>query len=184
MTLQTQSLPFGMRQVRLTPYTDVSATVLAAFSVALPMAQVFSFTETEDFEDLRGDDRLQTSHGKGPQVQWEMTAGGIVLEAYQVLAGGSAPIVTGTTPNQVKTYRKLVTDQRTPFKAEGRAISDNGGDMHAIVYRCKTTGDIAGSFEDGKFFLTNAKGIGYASLISPIDAVYDFVQNESPVVIS
>jgi hypothetical protein len=184
VTLQSQSLPFGMRQVRLTPYTDVSATALAAFSVALPMAQVFSFTETEDFEELRGDDRLQTSHGKGPQIDWELTAGGIVLEAYQVLAGGSAPIVTGTTPNQVKTFRKLVTDQRVPFKVEGRAISDNGGDMHAIVYRAKTTGDIAGSFEDGKFFLTNAKGTGYASLISPIDAVYDFVQNETPVVIS
>jgi hypothetical protein len=184
VALQSQALPFGMRQVRLTPYTDVSATALAAFSVALPMAQIFSFTETEDFEDLRGDDRLQTSHGKGPQIEWELTAGGIVLEAYQVLAGGAAPVVTGITPNQVKTYRKLVTDQRTPFKAEGRAISDNGGDMHTIVYRCKTTGDIAGSFEDGKFFLTNAKGLGYASLISPIDAVYDFVQNETPVVIS
>jgi hypothetical protein len=71
-----------------------------------------------------------------------------------------------------------------PFKAEGRAISDNGGDMHAIVYRCKTTGDVAGSFEDGKFLLTNAKGKGYASLITPVDAVYDFVQNETPVVIA
>jgi hypothetical protein len=178
------TLPFGMRQVRLTPYTDVSATALAASSVSLPNSQVFSFTETEDFEDLRGDDRLQTSHGKGPQIDWELTAGGISLDAYFVLAGGQAPITTGTTPNQVKTYRKLVTDQRVPFKAEGRAISDNGGDMHTIVYRCKATGDIAGSFEDGKFFLTNAKGTGYASLISPVDAVYDFVQNETPAVIA
>jgi hypothetical protein len=178
------TLPFGMRQVRLTPYTDVSATALSASSVSLPNSQVFSFTETEDFEDLRGDDRLQTSHGKGPQIDWELTAGGISLDAYFVLAGGQAPITTGTTPNQVKTYRKLVTDQRVPFKAEGRAISDNGGDMHAIVYRAKTTGDIAGSFEDGKFFLTNAKGTGYASLITPVDAVYDFVQNETPAVIA
>lgn len=179
-----QSLPFGLRQVRLTPYTDVSALTLAGASVALPMSQIFSFTEVEDFEDLRGDDRLQTSHGKGPEIDWELTAGGISLEAYYVLAGGQAPITTGTTPNQIKTYRKLVTDQRVPFKTEGRAISDNGGDMHAIVYRCKTTGDIAGSFEDGKFLLTNAKGKGYASLISPVDAIYDFVQNETPVVIA
>lgn len=178
------TLPFGMRQVKLTPYTDVSALTLSASSVTLPNSQVFSFTETEDFEELRGDDRLVTSHGKGPQIDWELTAGGISLDAYFVLAGGQAPITTGTTPNQIKTYRKLVTDQRVPFKAEGRAISDNGGDMHAIVYRCKTTGDIAGSFEDGKFFLTNAKGTGYASLITPVDAVYDFVQNETPTVIA
>lgn len=178
------TLPFGMRQVRLTPYTDVSATVLSAASVSLPNSQIFSFTETEDFEDLRGDDRLITSHGKGPEIDWELTAGGVSLDAYYVLAGGQAPITTGVTPNQIKTYRKLVTDQRVPFKAEGRAISDNGGDMHTIVYRAKTTGDIAGSFEDGKFFLTNAKGKGYASLIAPVDAVYDFVQNETPVVIA
>lgn len=179
-----QSIPFGMRQVRLTPYTDVSALTLSGSSVSLPMAQVFSFTETEDFEDLRGDDRLQTSHGKGPEIDWELTAGGISLDAYYVLAGGQAPITTGVTPNQIKTFRKLVTDARAPFKAEGRAISDNGGDMHTIVYRCKTTGDLAGSFEDGKFFLTSAKGKGYASLITPVDAVYDFVQNETPVVIA
>lgn len=179
-----QTLPFGLRQVRLTPYTDASATALAAASVALPMSQVFSFTETEESENLRGDDRLQTTHGKGPEIDWELTAGGISLEAYAVLAGGAAPITTGVTPNQIKTYRKLVTDVRLPFKVEGRAISDNGGDMHAIVYRAKTTGDIAGKFEDGTFFLTNAQGKGYASLISPIDAVYDFVQNETPVVIA
>jgi hypothetical protein len=173
-----------MRQVRLTPYTDVSALTLAAASVSLPNSQVFTFTETEDFEDLRGDDRLQTSHGKGPEIDWELTAGGISLDAYYVIAGGQAPITTGTTPNQVKTYRKLVTDQRVPFKVEGRAISDSGGDMHAIVYRAKTTGDIEGSFEDGKFFLTQAKGKGYASLIVPVDAVYDFVQNETPAVIA
>lgn len=177
------SLPFGMRQVRLTPYTDVSATVLAGASVSLPNSQVFSFTETEDFEDLRGDDRLQTSHGKGPEIDWELTAGGLSLDAYFVLAGGQAPLTTGVTPNQIKLYRKLVTDQRVPFKAEGRAISDNGGDVHIIVYRCKSTGDIEGSFEDGKFYLTQAKGKGYASLISPVDCVYDIVQNESPVVI-
>ena len=184
MALGNPALPFGMRQVRLTPYTDVSATALAAASVALPNSQIFTFTETEEFEDLRGDDRLQTSHGKGPQIEWELTAGGLSLDAYYVLAGGQAPITTGTTPNQVKTYRKLVTDQRVPFKAEGRAISDNGGDVHIIVYRCKTTDDIEGKFEDGTFYLTQAKGIGYASLLSPIDAVYDIVQNESPVVIS
>lgn len=184
MTLQPTALPFGMRQVRLTPYTDVSATALAASSVALPNSQVFSFTETEDFEDLRGDDRLQTSHGKGPQIDWELTAGGISLDAYYVLAGGQAPITTGVTPNQIKTYRKLVTDARTPFKAEGRAISDNGGDVHMVVYRCKTTGDIEGKFEDGTFYLTQCSGTGYASLISPVDAVYDIVENETPVVIA
>lgn len=193
MALQGTALPFGLRQVKLTPYTDASATALSVTSYQLPNSQVFSFTESEDFEDLRGDDRLQTSHGKGPEIDWELTGGGVSLDVYSVLAGGTPPSVSGTTPNQVRLYNKLVTDQRLPFKAEGRAISDSGGDMHAIVWRCKTTGDIAGSFEDGKFMLTNAKGKGYASLLTgitvasqsiPADVVYSFVQYETATVIS
>jgi len=177
------SLPFGLRQVRLTPYTDASALVLAGASVSLPNSQIFTFTEAEDFEDLRGDDRLQTSHGKGPEINWELTAGGISLDAYYILAGGQAVTTSGVTPNQIKLFRKLVTDARLPFKVEGRAISDAGGDMHAIVYRCKSTGDIGGKFEDGTFMLTQCSGKGYASLISPVDALYDFVQNETATVI-
>jgi len=187
------SLPFGMRQVKLTQYTDASATALSATSYQLPNSQLFSFTESEDFEDLRGDDRLQTSHGKGPEIDWEITGGGVSLDVYAILAGGTPPTTVGTTPNQVKVYNKLVTDQRLPFKAEGRAISDSGGDFHSIVWRCKTTGDISGSFEDGKFMLTNAKGKGYAQLLSgvtvggvsvPVDTVYTFVQNETATVIT
>jgi hypothetical protein len=43
---------------------------------------------------------------------------------------------------------------------------------------------VTGSQEDGKFWISGFKGIGYASLITPIDAVYDFVQNETATVIS
>lgn len=183
MALAVTPLPFGLRQVRITPYTDVSALVLAASSIALPNSQTFSWTEAEDFEDLRGDDRLQTSHGKGPEIDWELTAGGLPLEAYAAIAGGTVN-TTGVTPNLIKTYRKLVTDQRPPFKVEGRSISDSGGDVHGIVYRCKATGDVTGVMEDGKFWISGFKGKGYASLITPIDAVYDFVQNETAVAVA
>jgi hypothetical protein len=182
MPLNTVPLPFGLREIKLTPYTDATALALQVGSIKLPNAQTMTFTEAEDFEDLRGDDRLVTSHGKGPEVDWELTGGGISLEAYQALFGGSVG-TTGTTPNQIKTYRKLVTDQRPWFKAEGRSISDSGGDFHTVLYRCKSTGDGSGSQEDGKFWITGAKGKGYASLITPIDAVYDFVQNETAVAI-
>lgn len=182
MALAATSLPFGLRQVRVTPYTDAAATTLAASSLPLPNSQTLTWTESEDFEDLRGDDRLQTSHGKGPEIDWELTAGGLNLEAYAAMAGGTVSS-TGVSPNVVKTFRKLVTDVRPFFKAEGRSISDAGGDMHGVIYRCKTTGDVSGSQEDGKFWISGFKGKGYASLITPIDAVYDFVLNETAAVI-
>lgn len=179
MPLNTIPLPYGLRDVKITPYTDFTATVLSGSSIDLPNSQTFTFNETEDYEDLRGDDRLITSHGQGPQVEWELGAGGVSLEAYAAMAGGVVN-TTGTTPNQVKRYRKKVTDIRPFFKVEGQAISDSGGDFHGVVYRCRATGDLGGTLEDGKFFITEAKGIGYASNVpADLDYVYDFFQNET-----
>ncbi len=186
MPLNTIPLPYGLRDVRITPFTDPTNTAYAALSIDLPNSQTFQFTDAEDFEDLRGDDKLQASHGKGTEPTWELGAGGISLEAWASIAGGTVT-TTGVTPNQIKTYRKLITDIRPYFKVEGRAISDSGGDFHPVLYRCKATGDLNGSLEDGKFWITGAKGKGYslpATIGSiPADSVYDLVQNETAVAI-
>jgi hypothetical protein len=170
------ALPYGLRDVKLTPLGADGKT--PGTSVDLPLARTFSFSDTEDFEELAGDDQKAATHGAGPVVEWALEGGGISLEAYAVMAGG---IVTtsGVTPNQVKTYKKSVNDQRPQFKAEGQAISDSGGDLHGIVYRCKADGAIEGSMENGAFWLTGASGKGYGSLeAGSLDDLYDFVQNE------
>lgn len=176
-------LPYGLRDVRLTPYTTLAATVLAASGYDLPNARTLAFTETEDFNDLRGDDRLVASHGSGPNVEWELEGGGTSFEAVQTMYGGTISD-TGTTPNQVRNFYKKVTDVRPYFKIEGQAISDNGGDMHIVIYRAKATDDLTGTFGDGEFFLTGASGKGYASLVSAdLDKVWAWVQNETATAI-
>jgi hypothetical protein len=183
MALNTIPLPFGLRDLKVTPYTDFTATTLAGSSIDLPNSQTFSFTEAEDFEDLRGDDQLKTSHGKGNQVNWELSHGGISLEAYAALVGGTVA-TTGVTPNQIKTYDKNINDIRPFFQMEGQSISDSGGDFHTIVYRCRVTGDVTGTQEDGKFWITGAKGIGYPSnVVATLGRTYRFVQNETAVAI-
>jgi hypothetical protein len=191
MALAPTSLPYGMRQVRLTPFTDQTATAYAASSIPLPNGQTFTFADTEDFQSLRGDDQTVSVHGKGVIVDWEVEAGGISLEAYQAMAGGTV-ITSGVTPNIKKTYTKYSTDatdptkyQRPYFKAEGRAISDAGGDFHIVVYRARATDDIKGELKDGEFWITGAKGQGLGSLVSAdLNKAYDFVFNETAVVIS
>lgn len=174
---QPISLPYGIRAIKLTPYTDAAGTTLDTTSVALPYSRTLSFTESEDFEDLRGDDRLITSHGKGPQVDWELESGGLPFEAYRVMAGGTVAS-TGTGATEVKTFAKKVTDSRPFFKIEGQVISDSGGDVHCILHRCKATGDLSGEWSDGDFFLTSAEGTGFSSLLTAsLDEVYRFVQN-------
>ncbi len=177
MALDVTSLPYGLRDVRITPYDD--AGVLGD-AVDLPNARTFSFEENEDFEQLRGDDRVVAERGQGPTVSWELEGGGISLEAYAAINGGTV-VLTGVTPAQKKTYTKLTTDAKPRFKAEGQALSESGGDFHPVLYNAKATDGVSGELSDGAFWLTNASGSAIGDPTT--DKLYDFVQNETAIAI-
>lgn len=179
MPLPDNSTPYGLRDIKITPYTDAAGTILATTSIDLPVARTLSFTDTEDFEELRGDDRVTNSHGNGSAIEWELESGGLPFAAFKAMAGGTIT-ESGTTPAQKRIFSKKVTDQRPYFRIEGQVISDSGGDLHCIIYRCKATGELSGEFSDGAFFLTSASGVGLAVASGPnADKLYDFVQNEA-----
>lgn len=176
------ALPYGIRDCKLTRYSDDSGTVLGTTSVDLPNMQTFSFSETEEFSELRGDDRVVTTRGQGSQVEWELESGGISLQAWAVLSGGEI-IEEGTTPNRKVICRKKATTSRPYFRMEGQAISDSGGDIHGLVYRCRANDTIEGEFADGEFFVTSCSGVGLPLLDEGFDLLYDWVHNETPVAI-
>lgn len=178
MALANPALPYGLRDVRLTP---IDAAGALGTPVDLPVGRHFNFTEAEDHEELRGDDKLVAVRGKGPVVNWEIESGGISLDAWKVLTGGQVT-TTGVTPNQIKTLSKKGTDARPYFRVEGQSIGDSGGDVHAKVYRCKVTGDLGGEFADGQFFLTSCSGQGLPDPVNA-DALYDIIQNETATAI-
>jgi hypothetical protein len=177
-----EALPYGLRDVKLTPYTN--ATTLALASIDLPNSRTFSFEEAEEFQELRGDDQVVATRGSGASVSWDLEAGGISLEAYQVLNGGTLTS-TGVDPDLVKTYSKKSTDSRPEFKVEGQAISEAGGDFHVVLYRCKATGSLTGELSDGAFWLTKASGKAMPSrIVGDEEALYDFVQNSATTAIT
>lgn len=178
--LSNTALPYGIRDCKLTPYTDAAGTVLGETSIDLPNMQTFSFSETEEFQELRGDDRVVTTRGQGAQVEWSLEAGGVDIRVWAILTGGSVT-ESGVTPNRVVTARKRSSDNRPFFRLEGQAISDSGGDVHAVVYRCRANSNIEGSFSDGEFFITSASGLGLPLMDEDFDLLYDFVQNETKV---
>lgn len=171
--------------MKLVQYTTLAATAFGVTAVDLPNAQVFEFNDTEDYDDLRGDDSLVTSHGQGSQIAWTLGNGGISFAAMAILAGGTVT-QSGVTPNQLVFLRKNVADQRPFFVGIGQAISDSGGDMHAICWLCKSTGNVEGKFEDTNFYIPGASGIGYpcrvtgtVQTVAIAGAVYDLVQHET-----
>lgn len=172
----TESLPYGLRDTKVTSYTDSTLTVLST-TVDYPNARTLSFTEAEDFEELRGDDRVIAIRGKGPGVEWEMEHGGITLECWKTMAGGSISS-TGTGSTLVTRYTKLETDSRPYFHAEGQSISDNGGDFHARLPRCRASDSLEGEMGDGSFWLTKAKGTALGSKITGEEGtLYEFILN-------
>lgn len=178
------ALPFGARDTKVTGYTSGAATTLNGTSVDQPNARTISFSESEDYEELRGDDKIVAIRGLGASVEWEMENGGISVPAYKEMNGG-ASITSGVSPNQVTTYTKKVTDVRPYFKAEGQAMSDSGGDFHVVLFKCRASGSMEGELSDGSFWLTSASGLTLpATLTGEVDTLYKFVLNETTTAIA
>jgi hypothetical protein len=178
------ALPFGARDTKVTSYTSGAAITLSGSSTDAPNARTLSFSEAEDYEELRGDDKVVAIRGLGATVEWEMENGGISIPAYKIMNGG-ASVTTGTTPAQVTTYTKKVTDERPYFKAEGQAISDMGGDFHVVLYKCRASESMEGELSDGSFWLTSASGVTLpATLTGEIDTLYKFILNETTTAIT
>jgi hypothetical protein len=178
MALNDHVIPYGLRDVKLTP---INGDGSLGDPVDLPAGRTMSFTESEDFSELRGDDRVITSRGNGPSVTGDLEGGGISFDAWKTLSGG-AVVSSGATPAEKKTFTKKATDSRPFFKAEGQAISDSGGDFHIVLYRCRATGDLTGTLADGEFLLHGASFTAFADPANS-DKVYDFVANETAVAI-
>jgi hypothetical protein len=174
----TDALPYGLRDVKITPYIDDGGTILGTVSYDLPNAQTFSFNETEEFQELRGDDRLVATHGNGAQVDWSLEAGGISLTIWAILTGGQL-ITSGLTPNRVEIMRKKSSDVRPYFRVDGQVISESGGDIHGRVYRARCNDTIGGDFGDGEFHVTSASGVGLPLLDDANDLLYDIIRHET-----
>lgn len=174
----TDALPYGLRDVKITPYADDGGTVLGSISYDLPNAQTFSFNETEEFQELRGDDRLVAIHGNGAQVDWSLEAGGVSLTIWAILSGGEL-ISSGLSPNRVDIMRKRGSDVRPYFRVDGQIISDTGGDIVARVYRARCNDNIGGDFADGAFHITSAAGRGLPLVDDKNDLLYDIIRHET-----
>lgn len=176
-------LPFGLRDVQVFALSGLNNEVWGV-GVDLPNNQKLSFSESEKFVELRGDDALQDTHGTGPQVDWDLSAGGLSFDAHRVMAGGTITetgVWNNGTGTGVRTYLKTGTTVRPYFRMEGQAYSDSGGDLHAVIYRARVNSTIGGAFDDNNFWVSAIKGIGLPRLSD--GALYNFVQNEQPTAI-
>lgn len=172
------ALPYGVRDAKLTEYIDAGGQVLGTVSVDLPYMQTLSFSESEEFQELRGDDKLITTRGKGSQVDWDLEAGGMSTPVWAILTGGSV-IESGLTPNRVIELRKKATEARPFFRIDGKIISDSGGDILVRIYRCRCNQSVDANFTDGEFMTTAVSGLGLPLLDDTNDLLYSIFRRET-----
>lgn len=172
------ALPYGIRQIMLTPYLDAQGTVLSNQSYPLPVAMTLGFSETEQFDELRGDDKLVAVHGRGPQVDWSLESGGMNMMAWSIITGGSV-VESGTAPHRQVALQKSWDDQRPYFRIDGRAISDSGGNIVARIYRAKANGRIRADHKNGAFQTSQIDGIGLPLINDDASWLYELIQNET-----
>lgn len=170
--------PYGLRQLMLTPYVDAQGTILADTSYPMPVAMTMGFSETEQFDELRGDDILVAVHGRGPQVDWSLEAGGLPIKIWSIISGGMV-IEEGVTPNRKVRMRKSGDDQRPYFRADGRSVSDAGGNVVGRIYRCKANGRIQGDRRGGSFMTSSIDGVGLPMQGDAGRWLYEWIQNET-----
>ena len=171
-------LPYGIRQIRLTPYLDAQGTCLADVSYPLPVAMTLGFSETEQYDELRGDDVLVAVHGRGPQVDWSLEAGGMNMTCWSLLSGGLV-IEEGVAPTRVTRMRKSGDDLRPYVRIDGRAISDSGGNLKTRIYRAKANGRLQADLRGGAFQTSRIDGIGLPMVGDGGRWLYEFIHDET-----
>jgi hypothetical protein len=142
--LSEVSLPYGANDLKLTQYGDALGMVLGTVSVDLPYLQHLNFTEAEEFAELRGDDKLITTRGRGAQVNWDIEGGGISSKAWAVITGGSV-IERGLEPYREIEIRKKATQKRPFFRIDGKIISACGSTVAVPTVISPQTSPMASS---------------------------------------
>jgi hypothetical protein len=179
----TTALPYGCNDLKLTEYIDASGQVLGPTSVDLPYIQTLNFAEAEEYQELRGDDRLITTRGRGAMVNWDLESGGMATEVWAILTGGDV-IERGLPPFREIEVRKRGTQTRPWFRIDGKIISDSGGDVLTRIYRCRANDNITANFADGEFTTTQVSGVGYPLLDDTNDLLYSIFRRETSTAIS
>jgi hypothetical protein len=144
--------------------------------VKFPAAMTLTFKEVLTSGELRGNDVVVANVSFTDKVEWSVENGGISLEALSVMTG-RAITLSGTGAAEVNTMSIKAGDAMPYFELRGRALSDNGGDLHSVMYKCKLADGFEGEMKDGEFYIQSCSGVALGR--DSDNKIMDIVQNET-----
>jgi hypothetical protein len=90
----------------------------------------------------------------------------------------------GVSPNRRVRLRKSGDDQRPYFRADGRSVSDSGGNVIGRIYRCKANGRLQADRRGGAFMTSAIDGVGLPLVGDAGRWLYEWIQNETDTPLS
>jgi hypothetical protein len=160
--------PFGLRDVKIT-------NIAGSTQADLPAAQTMTFRPMFVSGVLRGDDAIKSINSFYEGYEWQLSAGGISLEALALMVGQTV-VTAGASPNETKTLTVSEGDALPYFKIYGQSLGENAGDdIHVKLYKCKIT-TMEGQFQGGQFYITQCSG---NAIDDGVKGIIDIVQNET-----
>ena len=140
----------------------------------------FEFNDVE----LRGDNGRMESDSTLIGVNVSFDHAKVSFDALAVMLGGTVTN-TGTTPDQVKQFRRLSTDVTNYFKFEAKTptggVDTTTGDAHLVIYKLRLTGyDLGFAEEDYQTFSGEARGVARVA----DSFLFDLVHNETAAAIA
>lgn len=157
---------YGLRQVALYNADGTG-------KLALPAAMMLHVAPQIESARFEADGRLVGASSFVAGAEWELEAGGISLEALGKLTGLTAA-GAGSAPARTLTLSAAAGAQFPYLRIGGRAVAAEGGDVYAMLYRCKVEA-LEGTFRAGEFWVSYAKGVA----VSNGTLCFEFVQQET-----
>ncbi len=161
------SKPMGLRDLKVAPYptgaaVDVGAAIEATVEDRVKTAE------------LPGDDAIAALSSYIEAATVKLSAGGISMEAIQVIAGKTL-VESGSTPTTVRT--QTTTAGRLPyFRLFGKSLGEGDDDVHVQVFKVKLTKSPGVSMKNGEFHISECEGL---ALPNDSGDIYDVIENET-----
>lgn len=158
---------YGLRDIKLTTIDGVT-------QVDLPASQTLTWSEEFVNASLKGDDKTVSTVGFLDKLSWNLSAGGISLEALSIITGKTVT-TTGTTPNRVQEITRQAGDNSPYFKIYGRALGDNSDGVHVLIKKAKLT-SLQGNLQGENFYISQCSG---EAIGDDSDDLYDIKKLET-----
>jgi len=143
----------------------------------LPAAQTLKFTERVTAAELRGNDKVVDSSTFVEAIDFQITEGGIPLEAYAIMTGRTL-VAAGTGTAETMTMTVKAGDIYPYFTLYGKSIGNVGDDVHVKLFNCKLTAGMDGTLADGAYYITTISGV---AVDDGTGNLMDIVRNETAI---